>query len=166
MTQQYTNAMTAEEVETMAQSPFTAEQLAGMSDEARAVIEEQEEYLRQHPVTHVYRLAVAGCLTRRGGVGDEFNPNPEEGHKILLDNGQWASVLTEGCTVTYPDGTQARIVSTAGSQFTSCDGKGMALVNSQLDNGDEIISTPQCSVVLAGRAGESMPADFLAMPGA
>lgn len=166
MSQQYTNTMTAEEAETMEQSPFTAEQLAAMNDEARALIEEQEEYARQHPVTHVYRLAVAGCLTRRGGVGDEFNPNPEEGHKILLDNGQWASVLTEGCTVTYPDGTQARIVSTAGSQFTGVDGKGMALVNSQLDNGDEIISTPQRSAVLAGRAGESMPADFLAIPGA
>lgn len=163
---QYTNELTVEEAEKMDQSPFTAEQLAGMDAETRRLIEEQEKYVRQHPITRIYRLAVAGCLTRRGGVGDEFSPNPEEGYKIWLENGQWASVLTEGCTVTYPDGTQARIVTSAGSQFASIDGKGMALVNSLLDNGDEIISTPQNSVVLTGRAGESMPADFLVMPGA
>jgi len=166
MSQQYTNELTPEIFATLDQSPFTAEQLAEMNDEARAIIEKQNEYVRQHPVTHIYRMAVAGCLTRRGGVGDEFNPNPEEGHKIQLDTGQWVSVLTEGCTVTYPDGTQARIVSCAGSQFTSYDGKGIALVNSLLDNGDEIISTPQKNAILVGRAGESMPSDFLVMPGA
>ncbi|VEA68189.1 Uncharacterised protein [Serratia plymuthica] len=162
----YTNELTPEILAEIDQSPFTQERLAEMNDEARAIIEKQNEYVRQHPVTDIYRIAVAGCLTRRGGTGDEFNPNPEEGHKIQLDNGQWASVLTEGCTVTYPDGTQARIVTCAGSHFTCSDGKGMALVNSLLDNGDEIISTPQSRAVLVGRAGESMPEDFLAMPGA
>ena len=166
MSQQYTNELTPEVFATLDQCSFTAEQLAEMNDEARAIIDKQNEYVRQHPVTEIYRMAVAGCLTRRGGVGDEFNPNLEEGHKIQLDNGQWASVLTEGCTVTYPDGTQARIVSCAGSQFTSYDGKGIALVNSVLDNGDEIISTPQNNAILVGRAGESMPFDFLVMPGA
>ncbi|POT55758.1 hypothetical protein C3432_22295 [Citrobacter amalonaticus] len=164
MTQQYTNELTPEALAGLDKSPFTPEQLADMNDEARALIEAQEEYCRQHPVTRIYRIAVAGCLTRRGGVGDEFNPNPQEGHKIALDNGQFASVLTEGCTMTYPDGTQARIVSCAGSQFTGGDGKGMALVNSLLDNGDEIISTPQGYAILTDRAGESMPDDFLVMP--
>ena len=164
--QQYTNELTPEILAGMDDSPFTPEQLAEMNDEARATIETTGRICRQHPVPDIYRIAVAGCLTRRGGTGDEFNPNPEEGHKILLENGVWASVLSEGCTVSYPDGTQARIVSTAGSQFTSADGKGMALVTSQLDNGDEIISTPQNVGILAFRAGESMPEDFLVMPGA
>ena len=158
---QYTNELTADVLAELDKSPFTEEALANMSADALALIREQEKYVRQHPITRIYRLAVAGCLTRRGGVGDEFSPNPEEGYKIRLENGQWASVLTEGCTVTYPDGTQARIVTSTGSQFTSIDGKGMALVNSLLDNGDEIISTPQNTVVLTVRAGESMPADFL-----
>lgn len=158
---QYTNELTAEEAEKMDRPLFTAEQLASMDAEARRLIDAQEKYVRQHPVTRIYRLAVAGCLTRRGGVGDEFSQVPEEGDKIRLENGQWASFLTEGCTVTYPDGTQARIVTSAGSQLVSIDGKGMALVNSLLDNGDEIISTPQNTVVLTVRAGESMPADFL-----
>ncbi|MDU4417312.1 MAG: hypothetical protein E7I60_09555 [Veillonella parvula] len=110
MEKQYTNELTAEILAGMDQSPFTPEQLAAMNDEARALIEEQEAFCHAHPVTTIYRLAVAGCLTRRGGTGDEFNPNPEEGHKIRLENGLWVSVLTEGCTVTYPDGTQARIL--------------------------------------------------------
>lgn len=165
MEKQYTNELTPEILAGMDQSPFTPEQLAAMSDEARALIEEQEAFCRAHPVTAIYRLAVAGCQTRRGGTGDEFNPNPEEGHKIRLENGLWVSVLTEGCTVTYPDGTQARIVTCAVSQYTH-DGRGIALVNSLLDNGDEIISTPQSGCMLTGRDGVPMPEDFLAMPGA
>ncbi len=166
MPQQYTNELSPEILEGMDLPSFTQEELAEMNGEARAIIEKQNEYVQLHPVTDIYRMAVAGCLTRRGGTGDEFSPDPEEGHKILLDNGQWASVLTEGCTVTYPDGTQARIATSAGSQFTSSDGKGIALVSSRLDNGDEIISTPQNSAFLVGRAGVPMPEDFLAMPGA
>lgn len=166
MDMQYTNELTPEIIAELAQSSFVEKDLTTMSEEVRALLDEQEDYARNHPVTAIYRIAVAGCLTRLGGTGDEFNTNPEEGHKILLDNGQWVSVLSEGCTVTYPDGTQARIVTSAGSQFTSCNGKGIALVNSLLDNGDEIIGTPQSSSILVGRVGEPMPEDFLAMPGA
>lgn len=166
MNMQYTNELTPEMLAELAQSSFAEKDLTTMSEEVRALIDEQEDYARNHPVMAIYRIAVAGCLTRRGGTGDEFNTNPKEGHKILLGNGQWVSVLSEGCMVTYPDGTQARIITSAGSQFSSCDGKGIALVNSLLDNGDEIISTPQSSSILVGRVGEPMPEDFLAMPGA
>lgn len=160
MDTQYTNELTPAILAGMDISPFTAEQLAAMTDEARELIEEQKAFCRAHPVTAIYRLAVAGCLTRRGGVGDEFNPNPEEGHKIALDNGQMASVLTEGCAVTYPDGSTARIVSSAGRSY-SVEDRGIALVGSRLDNGDEIISTPQSSSVLVGREGVAMADDFL-----
>lgn len=165
MSQQYTNELTPDVLATLDQSPFTQEQLASMSDEARAFIAEQEAFCRGQPVTAIYRLAVAGCLTRRGGTGDEFNPNPEEGYKIGLESGQCVSVLTEGCTVTYPDGTQARIVTSAGSQYTH-DGRGIALVNSLLDHGDEIISTPQRGCILSWRDGVPMPEDFLSLSGA
>jgi len=40
-----------------------------------------------------------------------------------------------------------------------------ALVGSLLDNGDEIISIPQNSSVLAGREDVAMPSDFLAATG-
>jgi len=158
---QYTNELPHEMLSGMGISvQHTPEQLAEMPDDIRHLIAEQAEFLRQHPVNAIYRVAVAGCLTRDGGVGVEFNSTPEEGHKICLENGQWASVLTVGCTVTYPDGSLARIVNGAGSQYTS-ENRGMALVGSRLDNGDEIISTPQHHTMLVVRDDVPMPEDFL-----
>lgn len=162
MSHQYTNELTPEILSEIEQFPFTPEQLADMSDEARSLIEEQKAFNRAHPMTAIYRIAVAGCLTARGGTGDESNPNPEEGYKILLEKGQWVSVLTEGSTVTYPDGSCARIVSSAGSQHTY-EGRGIALVNSLLSNGDQIISTPQSTSMLVERKGVPMGDDFLAV---
>lgn len=45
--------------------------------------------------------------------------------------------------------------------MSEVNGRGVALVNSSLDNGDEIISTPCDGQMLVGRKGESMPEDFL-----
>lgn len=160
MTLQFTNELTPALLATMDQSPFTAEELAEMSSEARALVAEQAAFCRQYPVNAIYRLAVAGCLTERGGVADEFNADPDQGYKHLLSNGQWASVLTEGCTVHYPDGSTARIITSAGHKYTWED-RGIALVGSELDNGDVIISTPQSSGMLVGRKGVPMPEDFL-----
>ncbi len=165
MQPQYTNELTPEILAGMDQSPFSPEALAEMSNEARTLIEEQKAFCRRHPVTTIYRLAVAGCQTRDGGFGDEFNPNPTEGLKIRLENGQWVSVLTEGCTVTYPDGSTARIVSSTGSQQTYKD-RGIALVGSRLDNGDRIINTPQKIGMIVGREGVALADDFLKIPGA
>lgn len=160
MDTQYTNALTPDILAGMDISPFTAEQLAAMTDEARDLIEAQKAFCHAHPVTAIYRLAVAGCQTRRGGVGDEFNSNPEEGYKVRLSNGVMASVLTEGCAVTYLDGSTARIVSSAGSA-QRYKKRGVALVGSLLDNGDEIISTPQSAGMIVRREGVAMADDFL-----
>lgn len=43
--------------------------------------------------------------------------------------------------------------------------KGSALVGSVLDNGDEIVSTPQDRLVLLSRKGMAEAPDFLAIPG-
>ena len=160
MTLQFTNELTPALLAAMDQSPFTAEQLAEMSSEARALVAEQAAFCRQHPVNAIYRLAVAGCLTRRGGTGVEFNPGQKEGCRIRLADGERASVLTEGCTVSYPDGSTARIISSAGSRHTYKE-RGVALVGSELDNGDVIISTPQSEGMLVGRKGVPVPEDFL-----
>ncbi|KAF6665778.1 hypothetical protein HFD92_08600 [Pantoea sp. EKM101V] len=160
MTLQFTNELTPALLAAMDQSPFTAEQLAEMSSEARALVAEQAAFCRQHPVNAIYRLAVAGCLTRRGGTGVEFNAAPNQGYKYRLSNGQRVSVLTEGCTVSYPDGNTARIISSAGSRHTYKE-RGVALVGSELDNGDVIISTPQSEGMLVGRKGVPVPEDFL-----
>lgn len=162
MTLQFTNELTPALLAAMDQSLFTAEQLAEMSSEARALVAEQAAFCRQHPVNAIYRLAVAGSLTERGGVANEFNADPDQGYKYRLSNGQWVSVLTEGCTVSYPDGSTARIISSAGSRHTY-EERGIALVGSELDNGDVIISTPQSSGMLVGRKGVPMPEDFLSV---
>ncbi|MCH9300409.1 hypothetical protein [Pantoea allii] len=160
MTRQHTNELTPALLAAMDQSPFTSEQLAEMSSEARALVAEQAAFCRQHPVNAIYRLAVAGSLTERGGVADEFNAEPEQGYKHRLSNGLWASVLTEGCTVSYPDGSTAQIISSAGREYTWED-RGIALVGSELDNGDVIISTPQSSGMLVGRKDVPVAEDFL-----
>lgn len=67
MDRQYNNELTPEVLATKDQSPFTAEQLAGMNDETRALISDQQEYCRQHPVNALCRITVDGCLTREGG---------------------------------------------------------------------------------------------------
>lgn len=165
MQQQYNNELTPEVLAGLDVSPFSPEDIASMNSDARETVMAQAEYCRQHPVSDIYRVAVAGCITRRGGVGDEINHNPAEGDKLQLANGQWVSILTEGCTVSYSDGSKAKIVSSAGAKYTSVNGRGIALVGSQLDNGDEIIGTPQDIYVLLSRNGVSMPQDFLSVSG-
>lgn len=129
MERQYDNELTPELLARLNHSSFTAEELAELDDEVRALVAEQEASRRQHPIIAIYRPAVAGCLTRNGGTGDEFNPDSEKGRKIRLKNGVWASVLTESCTVSYPDGSHARIVSSAGNR-NRLNGQGVAVVGS------------------------------------
>lgn len=83
-------------------------------------------------------MAAEGSLTARGGVVKVTD------NSRLMDfgNGETARIAVEGDCVTYPDGRSARIVSGAGSKATHKD-RGLALVGSLLDNGDEIISTPR-----------------------
>ncbi|WP_202308379.1 hypothetical protein [Dryocola clanedunensis] len=157
---QYNNDLTSEIIASYDAPLYTDQQLSEMNEEARTLIIEQQEYAKHHPVTAFYRAAVAGSRTLRGGVVDEPNPDPSQGMKVQLDNGQWVSMVTEGATVTYPDGTKAVIITSAG-QLSEWEGKGIALVGSLLDNGDVIISTPDYGLVFTFREGESMPDDFL-----
>lgn len=156
---QYTNELTADVLAELDKSPFTEEALADMPDDALAIIREQEEFCRQHPIVAIWRHATTGSLTRNGGVVSSAS----SGSEVADSTGEMAEMAMVGDEVTYQDGTTARIVSGSGSAF-SCHGKGYALVGSQLDNGDEIISTPQRTALLCCREGESMPADFLVVP--
>lgn len=163
MDDQYSNQIIPALRATLNQSPFTPEQLAAMNDSARVVIEEQKAFCIRNPVTAIYRIAVAGCRTRDGGTGAEFNSAPDEGHKILCAYGKMRSVLTAGSLISYPDCRTARIVSSAGSQYRDVNGCGIALVGSRLDNGDVIISTPQDACMLVAREGVALPPDFLSL---
>ncbi|MGE6427072.1 hypothetical protein ACQKDS_04525 [Serratia sp. NPDC078593] len=50
---------------------------------------------------------------------------------------------------------------TGTGKMSEVNGRGVALVNSRLDNGDEIISTLCNGPMIVGREGEKMPEDFL-----
>ena len=155
---QYNNELTPEVLATMDQSPFTVEQLAGMNDETRALISDQQEYCRQQPVNAIYRLAVGGNLTREGGtVRAAYN-----GNEIELSDGRKVNFALVGddYDVVYPDGRTAKIVIGAG-KMSEVNSRGVALVNSSLDNGDVIVSTSCDGQVLVGRRGEVVPEDFL-----
>ncbi|MBC0856774.1 PAAR domain-containing protein [Pantoea stewartii] len=157
MEQQYTNELTPDVLACQDVSPFSPEQLAEMSDEARALIEEQKVFCRSHPVNAIFRIATDGSLTRDGGIVRAA----DTGHQLMLDDGSYANVARAGDEVAYPDGRTAKVVTGAG-EASAIDGTGVALVGSQLDNGDEIISTPQGHSWLVRREGVPMCQSFLA----
>lgn len=160
MTQQYTNELTPELAALLARPPFSAEKKAAMSDGARQAVEEQEAFMREHPVVAIYRIAVDGALTQRGGVvRAAWN-----GAEIELDGGQKVNIALVGDEVVYPDGTTARIVTGSGSKFQKGD-QSIALVGSRLSNGDVIISTPQAGSTLNELKGLPVDADFLPAEG-
>lgn len=150
---QYTNDLTSEMLAAFDQSPFTAEQLAGMNDEARSLIAKQNTYNLTHPVTAAYLIATEGSLTRDGGtVFSEYS-----GQQIKTECGKRLNVSRVGDEVRYPNGTTAKISTGVGKT----SGDSAALVGSSLDNGDEIISSPQGRIRRVVRAGESLPEKFL-----
>ncbi|EIC86328.1 hypothetical protein [Serratia sp. M24T3] len=153
---QSTNELTLKLLATIGQSPFTAEQLDGMNNEARALIAGQQQYCRQHPVNAIYRFAVESGHTRKGGtVRAAYN-----GNEIELPDGKKVNVALEGDEVVYPDGRTAKIVADAGKR-SEVNSRSVALVGSHLDNGDEIICTLCNGAMIVGREGEAMPDDFL-----
>lgn len=85
-----------------------------------------------------YPVAVEGSTTERGGMVVQAMSN------IVIDGGRVAVV---GDAVRYPDGTLARIVSGAGSAMFD-RGRSVALVGSELDNGDRIVGPEHKGLVL------------------
>jgi hypothetical protein len=150
---QYANELTAEMLADFGQSPFKAEQFAEMNEEARGLISDRNAYNLAHPVAAAYLIVTEGSLTRDGGtVFSEYN-----GQQLEIEDGVRLNVSLVGNEVRYPDGTTAKISTGAGNT----SGDSAALVGSSLDNGDEILSSPQRSVRRVVRAGESLPENFL-----
>ncbi|MCV2533842.1 hypothetical protein ACR9HT_08010 [Enterobacter wuhouensis] len=160
MNQQYSNEITPEIKAELETSPFTAEEIAAMDDDARTIIAEGRELERKHLVNAIWRIATEGSITRRGGIVAPV----ERDSKLLLDNGRYASIATAGDIVTYPDGSTATIATSAGAA-SMFKGSGVALVGSLLNNGDEIISTPQGHTYLVTLEGIAPGADFLTVTG-
>lgn len=151
----YTNEATPEELQYKPR--FTTDELAEFDEATRLDINnhmnKNKEYCNQHPITAIYRMACVGSQTKFGGVIQ----NASKDASIPLNDGTRARIATVGDTVVYPDGTTAKIISGAGKD----NGPHFALVGSHLDNGDEIINTPQNRVIYTQRKGVSLPVDFL-----
>jgi hypothetical protein len=64
-----------------------------------------------------------------------------------------------GDSVTYGNGSEARIIDGAGYRMT-WDNKPVALVGSRLDNGDRIVDTPHNDYGITVRDGEAVPGLF------
>jgi hypothetical protein len=81
MSQQYTNSITGEELAALDKpQEYAPEELAMMCPDARAVIAKNAEHIRLHPARGIYRAAVAGSLTRRGGVVNDPGAPPGRVH--------------------------------------------------------------------------------------
>jgi len=104
----------------------------------------------------IYRLATQGSRTRKGGVIRQASAPLT----ITLDDGQVVRVAQTGDYAEYPDGSRAHIISGAGAQGQLQD-QAIALVGSALSNGDEIIDTPQNTVLISKQQGVPMADDFL-----
>ncbi|KZQ40122.1 hypothetical protein A3N57_20535 [Enterobacter cloacae subsp. dissolvens] len=152
--QQYTNEITPELRETSSQPPYDEDFLANCDNKTR---EEFEEFNKQvsRPVTFIFLFAVVGSITRNGGVIRNASAGSSTGGYKMARVGD---------KVVYTDGSEATIVSGAGVARLM-QGASAALVGSMLDNGDEIISTPQSSGRLVFREGDTFPKGFLTMPG-
>lgn len=152
---QYTNEITPEIRETHSQPPYDEELLSLCDDKTRKELEEINELHLSRPLAYIFRFAVVGSLTRRCGV-------IRHASGIATTGG--LQVARIGDKVVYADDSEATIISGAGKARVM-QGASAALVGSMLDNGDEIISTPQSCSKLVFREGRELPEGFLTMPG-
>ena len=139
MSQQYTNELTTDVLERLRQPPFTDEFLSELEPQSRQSLVAEMESMLQRPVLHIFRGATIGSL-----------------------DGHYSARV--GDKVVYPDGREATIICGAGKGRVM-QGESMALVGSMLDNGDEIISTPQGCQMFVFREGDALPDGFLTVPG-
>jgi len=141
MRKQYTNDITRELIAQM-KAPYSVREMAPRTLEA------------------ICRFATDGALSRQGGRIEHGSADDQ----FHLPDGLVLSQAMVGGFVIYPDGSRARIVSGAGYAATKGNGVSFALVGSQLDNGDEIISTPLSDVLLAQWDNSGPLADDFLVP--
>ncbi|WP_339468781.1 hypothetical protein [Pseudomonas sp. EL_65y_Pfl1_R83] len=148
----YTNEVSSAYLSSLDDHCFTEQQLAEFNEHALEVISQRQFYLKTHPAVAVYRVAAVGSQTRNGGTIKQTT----SAMTFKLTNGERVRAAHKGDYVEYVDGSQAHILTGAGESNSN-----IALVGSLLSNGDEIINTPQGSVILIAREGVQLAEDFL-----
>ncbi|MEG0482992.1 MAG: PAAR domain-containing protein [Acinetobacter sp.] len=131
------------------------EQLQQMSQEdIDQTIKAEQLYFQHRPKT-LYYLAVNGAKTKNGGlVKASTTACTIEG----------LAVARVGDDVIYADGTTSKIVSGSGKGCL-LDGVAIALVGSHLENGDEIVDSPNHAVAMSVFKGDTPPEGFLVLRG-
>lgn len=114
------------------------EQLQQMSQEDIEQTLKAEQLYFQHRPKTMYYIAVNGSKTKQGGLVKASATQGKIGD---------LSIARIGDDVIYADGTVAKIISGAG-KVCIVEGLSAALVGSQLDNGDEIIDSPNRTVAI------------------
>jgi anti-sigma factor RsiW len=148
----YTNDISPEYLRSLDKPHFTEQRIAQFSEQARAVVCEQQAYIDTHPAIAIFRCATEGSHTRNGGVIQQ-GTGPLE---FNLEDGRAVRAARKGDYVLYADGSTAQIITGAGQGNND-----VALVGSVLSNGDEIINTLQDGFLFIAREGVSTAEDFL-----
>lgn len=126
-------------------------QLRNMSaEDIEQTIKAEQLYVQNKP-KFIYHLAVNGVKSKNGGL-------VEASSKDCKVNG--LSIALVGDEVIYTDGTISKIVSGAGNACT-VEGYSVALVGSRLENGDEIVESPNTSVAINIFKDQPRPSNFL-----
>lgn len=153
--QQYTNEITLEIQESFSRRRYKNDLLVLCDNKNREELEKINKRNTNRPLAYIFRLAVVGSLTRNGGVIRHASGGSTAGGY---------QIARVGDKVLYADGSEAIIISGAG-EARIMQGASAALVGSMLDNGDEIISTPQSSNKLVFHEVDTFPKGFLTIQG-
>lgn len=153
----YTNEVSEEFLQKLKKPAFTEEQLATFNPEIAAEVRTKQAAQLTRSVLGIRRLATEGSQSRLGGrviLGTSAG-------RITLDGGRKVTVACKGDPVRYPDGSITFIATGAGKAYSD-----IALVGSQLDNGDGLINTPQSVMTLVMYEDHAWDSDFLPQTGA
>lgn len=127
------------------------EQLEKLSENDIQQISNAEQlYWNNKPHT-IYHVAVHGSKSKNGGLVNASSNISKIGG---------LSIARIGDEVIYADGTTSKIISGAG---TTCvvEGLPVALVGSRLENGDEIIDSPNTTIAIRIYKDQPLPQNFL-----
>ncbi|MBT2342046.1 MULTISPECIES: hypothetical protein [Pseudomonas] len=147
----YTNEASTEYLSHLDDIYFEQDRLEGRDEQGAALLKQQQAYAKAHPPIAIYRVATEGSQTRNGGTIQQASSR-----LVFTLDGRQRRAAQKGDHVVYADGSTARIVTGAGKGNTH-----IALVGSRLSSGDEIIDTPQRTLIIILREGVPRAVDFL-----
>ncbi|MEG1110874.1 hypothetical protein [Hafnia paralvei] len=152
----YTNELIPKILSNLDISTCSDEMLSSLSGDSRVIIQEQKAYISAHPPVDIFRFAAKGSQIRDG----ETTKIASNEVMIYLKNDVSARPAQVDDSVIYPDGTTALILTCAGKEYRFGQDQAV-LTDRRRDNDDEVINTPQDSLLNIKRSGEAVSDDFL-----